>query len=135
MKSVQLISPSRQKEWGLFAVLNFILGGAGTGLFIFNYSTILLENHFSKQYFTVPYDFLSLTLVALGFLCVSVEAGRPYRGYLIFKGLGKSWVSREVLAFVVFALAVLLSHFSSQWIFSNTCDMLHVIYSHRSFQN
>ena len=118
MRTVQLISPSGQREWGLLAVANFILGGAGTGLYIINYATILFDSPFSEQHKTAPYDFLSLSIVALGFLCVAAEAGRPFRGYYIFSRFGKSWISREVIAFTVFVLAVLLNHFFRHWVFN-----------------
>ena len=138
---MQIISASRQKEWGRLAVVNFILGGTGAGLYLINYATILLDNPFQEQYTSVPYDLLSLSIITLGLLCVALEAGRPFRVYYIFNRWGKSWISGEVLAFAIFVLAVLLSHFFRHWVFnmiaavSALCFMIFqgfIIYSARA---
>lgn len=117
---MQLISPSRQREWGWLAVANFILGGAGTGFYLINFTTIIIDSPLSEQQASVPHDLIALSMVALGFLCVAVEAGRPFRGYYIFSRLGKSWISREVTAFTVFAVAVVLNYFFRHWVFDIT---------------
>lgn len=141
MPSEQLISPARQKEWGVLAVTNFVLGGAGTGAYFINWTTTFFNRPFSEQNTSVPYDLFSLSIVAFGFLCVAVESGRPFRGYHIFSGLGKSWVSREVLAFTVFMLVIFMSHLSRHRIFdimaavSAICFMIFqglIVYSARS---
>lgn len=118
MRDAQLISPSRQKEWGWFAVANFFLGGAGTGLYLINYSIMLIDSPLSEQNTTVLHDLISLSVVALGLLCVAIEAGRPLRGYYIFKRLGASWISREMIAFMIFVPAVVLCHFSTNGVFN-----------------
>lgn len=115
---MQLISPSRQREWGWLAVANFILGGAGTGFYLINYATMLIDSPVPEQNTSVPHDLLSLSIVGLGLLCVAAEAGRPFRGYYIFGQLGGSWISREMTAFFMFAPAVVLNHFFPHWIFN-----------------
>ena len=108
---MQLISPSRQREWGWLAVANFFLGGAGTGFYLINLTTTVIDGPFSEQYTSMPHDLIALSIVALGLFCVAIEAGRPLRGYYIFSQLKKSWISREVIAFTIFVPAVVLNHF------------------------
>jgi DMSO reductase anchor subunit len=111
MKEVQLVSPSRQQEWGWLAVANFFLGGAGTGFYLINLPTTVIDGAFLETSVSVPHDVISLLIVTLGFLCVAIETGRPSRAYYIFSRSGKSWISREVIAFTVFVLSVVLNYF------------------------
>jgi DMSO reductase anchor subunit len=140
-RDVQLISPSRQREWGGLAAANFILGGVGTGFYFINWAAIFFNRPFSEKYVSVPYDLFSLVIVAIGFLCVAIEAGRPSRAYYMFGRFGKSWISREATAFTVFLFAVVLSHFIRHWIFdviaavSAACFMIiqgFIVYSARA---
>ena len=141
MRTVQLIPACWQREWRVLAVINFILGGAGTGFYFISWVTTFFNRSFSEHPTSVPYDLLSLSIVAFGLLCVAAETGRPSRGYYILSRLGKSWISMEVTAFIVFALAVFLSHIFRHWVFvviaagSSLCFMIAqglIVYSART---
>jgi len=60
---------------------------------------------------------VSLALVCLGFPVLLLEAGRPLRGGFLLRGLGHSWMSREVLSGAIFVLAAGLDlWFSKSWL-------------------
>ncbi|MCG2721647.1 MAG: hypothetical protein L6290_06500 [Thermodesulfovibrionales bacterium] len=116
MTEIDLISPSRQSEWGWLAVVNFILGGAGSGFYLINLTTMVIDSSFLEQQTSVPYDIVSLSIITLGLLCVAIETGRPLHGYYVFSQWGKSWMSREIIAFTMFVSAIVLNYFFPHWI-------------------
>ncbi len=87
-----ILPAERQKLWGPLAVANFVLGGMGAGAYVM--ATFL------SGFFRLPRLIIvvSILLVVLGFLCVSVEAGRPFRGPNVLRKIGSSWMSRELWA-------------------------------------
>jgi len=52
-------------------------------------------------------------LVCLGFSALVFEAGKPTRGYFAILGVRRSWISREIFAFVVFVLTATISGFTA----------------------
>jgi phenylacetyl-CoA:acceptor oxidoreductase subunit 2 len=58
------------------------------------------------------FKLLAPVLAGLGFLTLTVEAGRPLRGWHLWRHLRRSWMSRETVAGVVFILAAILD-----WLF------------------
>ncbi len=63
----------------------------------------------------VLFGLLAPVLVGLGFLCLTIEAGRPSRGRHLFRHVRHSWMSRETLAGAIFVPAAVL-----HWLFPNT---------------
>ena len=118
MTEINIIPPARQKEWRWPAVVNFILGGAGTGLYLINFMAMLMDHSFSENRMPVFQSLFSLIIIVFGFLCVTLETGRPLRGYYIFQRLRTSWISREMIAFTIFVSAVVLNHFSTRGVFN-----------------
>ena len=108
-----LIAPSiRQRSWGWLAILSLSLGGAGSGLYLICslFSTvgrsILDQNQF------VSFQILAPIIVCCGFLALSVETGRPTRGYRLLNLFSGSWMAIESVAGVIFIFAAF-----SNWFF------------------
>jgi DMSO reductase anchor subunit len=123
MVEIELIAPTKQREWGWPAAANFILGGAGTGFYIFIFLTIIFNNPISALNRPIPYWMLGPVIVVTGFLCLIIEVGRPLRSPYIFRQLGKAWISKEILAFTFFATAVILDYILPHLIFK-VCAVL-----------
>ncbi len=90
------VAPARQTSWDWRAAMNFMAGGAGTGLFFASAQTA----------FTGPTPLLpgliALALVATGLFCVWMEIGRPWRFLNVFRNPNTSWMTREALAALPF---------------------------------
>lgn len=91
--------PWVQKSWDERAAGNFIFGGAGAGLVVFNALAAAQGQAWRSLWF------VGLALVALGLLLVWAEIGRPWRALNVFMNPGTSWMARE--AFAATALMVL----------------------------
>jgi DMSO reductase anchor subunit len=99
---VQLIPATPQTLWGKPAVANFVLGGAGAGLYV---AAVAFERAVAVA------SWLGPALVLAGFVCVAAEAGRPLRGPRVLARARTSWMSRELAiggAFAVLAAAELV---------------------------
>lgn len=114
---MELISPQKQRVWKLPAVVNFSLGGMGTGLYLLalfvslpadgNWLQALLSGSavwFSLAFAATVFKLLGVALAGLGFVALTMEAGQPQRGINLFRHLRRSWMSRETLAFFLFAV-------------------------------
>lgn len=104
---VELIPAERQALWGWPAVLNFVFGGAGAGLYL---AAALAAGGGPSPAVTVA-SWLAPILVLAGFAAVATEAGRPLRGPRVLARLRTSWMSRELWvggAFVALAGAEFL---------------------------
>jgi DMSO reductase anchor subunit len=103
---IELIGPMRQQAWGWPAVVNFFLGGAGVGVFLFSYVVeITREGSYSLSP-KIDFELLGLLLMVSGFLAVAAEAGRPWRGGYLYRGLANAWLSRETLIATIFGLGL-----------------------------
>ncbi len=101
---VDLIPARRQTLWGVPAVANFALGGTGAGLYVAAAIAIRLG---SSPSLTIA-SWLGPALVLAGFVAVSTEAGRPWRGARVLARVATSWMSRELVLgglFTIFAAA------------------------------
>ena len=79
----------RQRVWEWLALGNFLLGGAGGGLYIVALPVQASGLNLLSQ--------LSAALVVAGLLCVMAEAGRPSRAVGVVRNIKTSWMSREAL--------------------------------------
>ena len=113
MAFVELLPKKRQRIWEWPAVINLTLGGAGAGLYLLD----RLLASFGIQWLpNNPFFNLSLLAaltVGLGFLSLTIEAGKPLRGYRLFSRLLASWMSVESLAGGVFIISAIASSWSS----------------------
>lgn len=91
-EGVELIPPVRQRLWGPPAVVNFVCGGLGAGL----YAAAVLAAGFGGGPAVTLAAWLGPALVLAGFVAVAAEAGRPLRGPRVLWGVGTSWMSREL---------------------------------------
>lgn len=98
--------------WGWPAVLNLTLGGTGAGFYLLSYTLAILNGGMS-----VDAGIVSAALIGFGFLSLSLEAGRPFRGGYLLNHVGRSWMSRETLAGATFFVGVILNLFYPHWIF------------------
>ncbi len=89
---VDLIPARHQTLWGVPAVVNFALGGTGAGLYVAVAIAIRLG---SSPSLTIA-SWLGPALVLAGFVAVSTEAGRPWRGARVLARVATSWMSREL---------------------------------------
>jgi phenylacetyl-CoA:acceptor oxidoreductase subunit 2 len=78
--------PWQQLSWDARAAANFIAGGAGAGLIVFN-TFAAVRGLWA----------LGAGLVALGLLAVWAEIGRPWRALNVFRNPRTSWMSREAI--------------------------------------
>jgi len=89
--------PWRQRHWDWRAAANFMLGGAGAGLYV---AAVVAEEH------RVEAQLLALALVAAGLGAVWLEIGRKLRALHVFFNPFTSWMTRESFAaLLLFALA------------------------------
>ena len=97
-----LVSPRQQRNWDWRAAANFIAGGAGGGLLLFN-SLVSVDPDVIRTA-TV----LGLMLIGGGLTCVWFEIGRPWRALNVYRHFGTSWMTREaVAALILFPLGAL----------------------------
>lgn len=98
---VELIAAAPQALWGKLAVVNFVLGGAGAGLYV---AAVVFGRAVAIA------SWLGPALVLAGFAAVAVEAGRPFRGARVLGRVGTSWMSRELWFGGAFAVLALSEH-------------------------
>jgi formate-dependent nitrite reductase membrane component NrfD len=103
---MELIRPMKYRVWGWPAVTNFIIGGMASGFYLLSLLDISLREGvaFSEPQAMI-FTLLSPLLVVLGFLVMTFEAGRPLRCVYLLCNLKSSWMSREVLSGILFALS------------------------------
>lgn len=86
----------------------FTLGGGASGMYLMSFLTGILERGLTDLQQPAVFKLIPPVMVCLGFLLISIEAGRPLRGLYIFRQLRFSWMSREIIAGMVFVVAALL---------------------------
>jgi len=97
-----LVSLRQQRNWDWRAAANFIAGGAGGGLLLFN-SMVSVDPDVIRAALL-----LGLMLIAGGLTCVWFEIGRPWRALNVYRHFGTSWMTREaVAALVLFPLGAM----------------------------
>lgn len=97
-----LVSPRQQRNWDWRAAANFIAGGAGGGLLLFN-ALVSVDPDITRAALL-----LGLTLIACGLTCVWFEIGRPWRALNVYRHFASSWMTREaVVALILFPVGAL----------------------------
>ena len=98
-RMTDLVSPRQQRNWDWRAAANFIAGGAGGGLLLFN-ALVSVEPGLIRAAIL-----LGLMLIGGGLTCVWFEIGRPWRALNVYRHFGTSWMTREaVVALVLFPI-------------------------------
>jgi DMSO reductase anchor subunit len=108
---MELIRPMKQKVWGWPAVVNFTLGGMATGFYLLSFPIVILPNSVLGPFESALFKLLPPVLVGLGFLVLTIEAGRPLRSYHLLRHLRRSWMSRETLAAIIFIPVTIVDWF------------------------
>lgn len=112
MKSLQLQKSVKQKTWGWPASANFIIGGTGAGLYLVSFLQGLVREGPPSFSESLRFGLISPLLIAIGFVILGIEAGRPLRGGYVFRHPRQSWISRETYACCIFIPFALLDHLS-----------------------
>ncbi len=86
------VSSKLQHNWDWRAAANFLLGGAGMGLF----GAGIMAGFASPVHWLVP--LVALMMAGAGLFCVWLEIGRPWRFLNTFLNARTSWMSREATA-------------------------------------
>ena len=84
-----LVSPRQQRNWDWRAAANFIAGGAGGGLLLFN-ALVSVEPGLIRAAIL-----LGLMLIGGGLTCVWFEIGRPWRALNVYRHFGTSWMTAK----------------------------------------
>lgn len=111
VKNITILSAAPQRVWGWPGIINFILGGAGTGLYLVNFVAGIFQNGSSVVSKHAQLGLLGPILAILGFVALTTEAGHPTRGIHLFCNLRSAWLSRETLFWSVFVSAAILDWF------------------------
>ncbi|MEM1943143.1 MAG: DmsC/YnfH family molybdoenzyme membrane anchor subunit [Candidatus Caldarchaeum sp.] len=88
----------KQRVWEWLALGNFLVGGAGGGLYAVAFLTGLTD---------LPLTLASAGLIAAGLAFVGLEAGNPTKAFHVFRNFRHSWMSREAVfatGFVLFSV-------------------------------
>ncbi|WP_138429436.1 DmsC/YnfH family molybdoenzyme membrane anchor subunit [Fodinibius saliphilus] len=110
------LQPIHQNVWRLPAVLNFTLGGVGSGIYLVGtFLSCFQEFSTSTNLF---YIVSAPLLIILGLFAVSQEAGRPSRAIYLMRNWKQSWMSRETLAAAIFIPSCFLEVIFSSIFFS-----------------
>jgi len=115
-ETANTLKPTLQRVWRLPAVLNFTLGGLGSGMYLIGTFWSYLDNLSTvTSYF---YKINAPLLVLLGLFMVALEAGRPSRAWYLIRNWKKSWMSRETLAAIIFVISCFLEVIFPVYLFS-----------------
>jgi len=104
---IQLVEAKKQKVWGWPAVINFVLGGTAAAFYVLGNLVVMLPGCSHIVFLSVTIHLLPPVLVGLGFVCLTVEVGRPFRGHQMFRRVYNSRMSQESMvgiAFIFFAI-------------------------------
>ena len=93
------VEPWLQEHWDMRAAGNFMAGGAGAGLFLFSALAVTLSDGSF-----LPLGAVALGLVGAGLFLVWLEIGRALRFLNVFRQPQRSWMTREAMVAVPFAL-------------------------------
>ena len=128
----ELLKPVKERAWRLPAIANFILGGAGAGLYILDSLRLLFSAESAPVMHSGPIGLASAVMVGLGFFAVSLESGRPWRAMYLLSNLRGSWMSVEILSGALFMAAAMLDYVFSLPALrvAAVCAALELIISH-----
>ena len=129
---MELLQPRKERAWGWPAVANFIFAGSGAGFYLLFSFLMFIDADAPSGVIAGAAGLLSPALVLLGFLAVSLEAGKPLRGRYMLYNLGSSWMSTEILAGSLFIFSAIIGRFFPATILQVTaaCAALGLIISH-----
>ena len=123
-KILDRVVPRQQREWDIKGALNFILGGAGSGL--------LVASPFAAMLGADPRPFVALgmALVAGGLFSVWLKIGRPWRAFHVVRRPSTSWMTREALIAPFLFVACLLGILTGAPLFVLVAALMGALYAY-----
>ncbi len=112
MVYLELALPKQQRTWGWPAVVNLTLGGSGAGLYLLGFFFSLWAQPWPVESQLISFQILAPIIVCIGFISLTIEAGKPLRAYRLFSNLTGSWMAVESLAGAIFVFMAVIS-----WLF------------------
>ena len=109
---IRILKSREQNVWGWPAAVNFILGGAAASFFLLGTLIVSLNEYAHTVLNPIALHLLPPLMVGIGFVCLTVEVGRPLRGHQLFRRVCVSRMSQETLAGSIFVFTVILN-----WVF------------------
>ncbi len=111
-RNITVLPSTLQQTWGWPVVANFVLGGAGAGIYLVSFVKEVMQGEYfalSKHFST---NLLGPVLAVLGFIALAIEAGHPLKGIHLFRGVQCSWLSRETTFWIIFVFFAVLDWFA-----------------------
>jgi DMSO reductase anchor subunit len=119
MRIVTILYPRKHLYWKWPALFHLICSGIGIGGYIFlNFTLNFLETIDFSDLTTLLLNLFLLALVCLGFVSLTIEAGRPKRTLFMYRGFFSSWISIETFFFMIFFASIILNEFIKSNLFS-----------------
>lgn len=112
MANLELALPKQQRTWGWPAVINLTLGGGGGGLYLLGFFFNFWAQPWPVESQLISFQILAPAIVGVGFITLTIEAGKPLRAYRLFSNLTGSWMAVESLSGAIFVLTAVIS-----WLF------------------
>jgi DMSO reductase anchor subunit len=106
--AMEILGPKKQWIWRWPAVANFVLGGAGAGSYLLFFVLEITYAGIDIASLGGTIKLLTPLMVCLGFAALTLEAGRPLRGFYMFSRLRRSWISVEISAGSAFIFLAVL---------------------------
>lgn len=116
--NIELIKSEKQKNWGIAAASNFILGGMATGFYLLTFLISFFSGETLNIFQHLSIKLIAPALVTTGFIILTLEAGRSSRSYLLFHNLHRSFMSIEAFAGFIFIFSLVLEYLFAQSLFS-----------------
>jgi formate-dependent nitrite reductase membrane component NrfD len=110
---MEFVRPMKQGVWKWPAAANFFLGGLATGYYLLSLLAVIVLAGVGGASERSVFKLLAPALAGLGFWVLTLEAGRPWRSRFLLRHLGRSWMSRETLAGIIFIIAAIFDWYVS----------------------
>ena len=120
---LDIVPIEKQKVWKWPAAANFVLSGAGSGLYVLSCLLLPMSQKAGPRGLSVFSDITAVIFVMMGFLCVSIELGRPTSARYSLRRVSSSWISREVLFGAVFMASAGLNLFFDSKVFGGAATL------------
>jgi DMSO reductase anchor subunit len=113
---MELVRPRKQKVWGWPTLANLFFGGMASSYYLLEVLDAFLYGDSNVYSQPAVFKLLAPALVVLGFLPTAIKVGRPLSGLQLLRNVRSSWISREILAAIIFIAAAVLDWMFAQQI-------------------
>jgi DMSO reductase anchor subunit len=108
MTKLELLRPIKQQVWGWPTLVNFLVGGMASSFYLLKVLNAFLYADANVYSQPATFKLIAPALVILGFLPMAIKVGAPLSGLQLLRNIRGSWISREVLAGIIFVVTALL---------------------------